>query len=338
MKPITYIRAADAASALSETGKDVGSRYLGGGTNLLDLMKYGVENPDRLVDVSRLPMNEITVHPDGTMLLGAMAKNSDTAAHLLIRERYPVLSEAILAGASGQIRNMATNGGNLLQRTRCHYFYDVAFAECNKRNPGSGCAALNGVNRIHAILGASPQCIATHPSDMCVALASLDAVVVTMRSGGGTRRIPFTEFHRLPGNTPQTDTVLERGELIIGIELPSASAAPFAARSHYLKVRERASYAFALVSVASALQIENGVIKSARLVLGSVAHKPWRSPEAEAALVGKPARPETYKAAAEIALKGAKPLKHNAFKVPMAKRAVVRALEETAQMKKEVAA
>lgn len=337
MKPITYARATDAANATAETSKDPQSRYLAGGTNILDLMKYSVENPDRLIDVSRLPMSDLSMLSNGGVLLGGMMKNSDTAAHAIIRERYPVLSEAILAGATGQIRNMASNGGNLLQRTRCHYFYDIAFKECNKRNPGSGCAALNGINRAHAVLGASEKCIATHPSDMCIALAALDAVVVTSRPNGETRRIPFTEFHLLPGNTPQIETVLERGELITGIELPPASAVPFAAKSHYLKVRDRASYAFALVSVASALQIENGVIKSARLVLGGVAHKPWRSKEAEVALVGKPANTATYKAAAEIALKGAKTYKHNAFKVPLAKQTIIRALEETASMK-EVAA
>ena len=338
MKPITYARATDIPGATGEASRNPQTKYLGGGTNLLDLMKYEVENPDRLIDVSRFPMTDATPQTNGSLLLGAMMKNSDTAALPLVRANYPVLSEAILAGASGQIRNMATNGGNLLQRTRCHYFYDVAFRECNKREPGTGCAALGGVNRLHAILGASDKCIATNPSDMNVALVALDAVVLTMKPNGTARRIPIGDFHLLPGNTPHIETVLEQGELITGIELPAPSAAPFAAKSHYLKVRERASYAFALVSVASALAIENGKITSARLVLGSVAHKPWRSLDAEKALIGKPANTDTYKAAAEIALHGAKTYKMNAYKVPLAKRTIVRCLEETvAGTKGEVA-
>ncbi len=298
------------------------AKLLGGGTNLIDLMKQNVERPSGLIDINRLQLAEITPLPDGGLRLGATARNSDTAAHPAVRAQYPMLSQAILAGASAQLRNMATNGGNLLQRTRCYYFYDPAYTACNKRAPGSGCAAIEGYNRIHAILGASPECIATHPSDMCIALAALDAKV-RVRGPRGERLIPFSEFHRLPGKTPQLDANLKPDELILSIDLPRS---PYAAHSHYLKVRDRASYAFALVSVAAALELESGTIKSARVALGGVAHKPWRAEEAEKSLVGKPATETSYHAAAELALAGAKTYEHNAFKVPMGKQAIVRAL------------
>ena len=297
-------------------------KVLGGGTNLVDLMKQGVEQPGVLVDINPLPLNEIVELPNGGLRLGALARNSDTAAHPLVRTRYPMLAQAILSGASAQLRNMATDGGNLLQRTRCYYFYDPAYAQCNKRHPGSGCAAIAGFNRIHAILGASPECIATNPSDMCVALAALDATV-NVRSRSGERTIRFADFHRLPGKTPQLDTNLKPDELILAIELPKS---PYAAHSHYLKVRDRSSYAFALVSVAAALEIDGDTIKSARIALGGVAHKPWRAESAEQYLAGKPATEATYQAAAKLVTADAKTYEHNAFKVPMAQQTVVRAL------------
>jgi xanthine dehydrogenase YagS FAD-binding subunit len=268
--------------------------------------------------------------PDGNgVRIGAMVRNSDLAEHSLIKTRYPVLSEALLSGASPQLRNMATVGGNLLQRTRCYYFYDPAFPACNKRQPGSGCGALEGYNRIHAILGQSEQCIATHPSDMCVALAALDAVV-RVRGQNGEREIRFADFHRLPGNTPERDTNLEHGELIIAVDLPSI---PFAARSHYLKVRDRASYAFALVSVAAALEVDpNRKIKAARVALGGVAHKPWRANAAENRLIGKNAEEKTFRDAAEAELAPAKAYKYNSFKIELAKRAIVRALNIVVEM------
>ncbi len=298
------------------------AKLLGGGTNLVDLMKQGVERPTRLVDINPLPLAEITELPDGGLRLGALARNSDTAANMLVRTRYPLVSQAILAGASAQLRNMATNGGNLLQRTRCYYFYDPANAACNKREPGSGCGAIPGFNRIHAILGASDACIATHPSDLCVALAALEPTV-RVRGPRGERSIPFAEFHRLPGKTPQIETTLKADELILSIDLPRS---PYAGHSHYLKVRDRASYAFALVSVAAAVEVEGGTIRSARLAMGGVAHKPWRAEEAERMLIGKPATEESYRAAAKAAVAGAKTYTHNAFKVPMAQTAMVRAL------------
>jgi xanthine dehydrogenase YagS FAD-binding subunit len=268
-----------------------------------------------------LDLAKIEELPDGGLRLGALARNADTAEHPLVRERYPMLAKAILAGASPQLRNMATNGGNLLQRTRCYYFYDPAYEQCNKRNPGSGCGALHGYNRIHAILGASPSCIATQPSDMCVALAAL-AAVVKVRGRRGERSIPFADFHRLPGNSPQIDTNLRPDELILAIDLPKG---PYAEHSTYVKVRDRASYAFALVSAAAALELDGGTIRSARLALGGVAQKPWRSEQAEAVLVGKPANRASYQAAAEQALAGAKTYEHNAFKVVLAKETIVRA-------------
>lgn len=321
MKPFEYQRVNDAQAALNAIGSVFTGKFLAGGTNLVDLMKQEVEQPTHLIDISRLDLAKIEELPDGSLSLGALARNSDTADHPLVRERYPMLAQAILAGASPQLRNLATNGGNLLQRTRCYYFYDPAYEQCNKRKPGSGCAALQGFNRIHAILGASPECIATHPSDMCVALAALGAEV-QVRGGRGNRTIPFADFHRLPGNRPELDTNLRPDELIVSIRLPKV---PYAAHSAYVKVRDRASYAFALVSAAAALELDGGTIRSARLALGGVAHKPWRSEKAEALLVGKPPNEESYRAAATEALAGAKTYEHNAFKVAMAKDTIVRA-------------
>src|SRR2546421_10838040 len=279
MNPFAYSRANDAAGAVSAIAAKPRTKFLGGGTNLIDLMKMGVETPAQLVDINRLPMAQIEELPEGKgVRIGALARNSDVAEHALIRERYPVLSQALLAGASPQLRNMATVGGNLMQRTRCYYFYDPAFPQCNKRNPGSGCGALHGCNRIHAILGQSERCIATNPSDMNVALAALDAVV-QVQGAKGTRSIPIAEFHRLPGTTPNIDTNLQADELITAVDLPAIA---FATRSHYLKVRDRASYAFALVSVAAALEIDAGKkITAVRIALGGVADKPWRPQKAE---------------------------------------------------------
>ena len=321
MTPFTYARATTPADAIRE-GAVFGAKYLGGGTNLVDLMREGVETPDHLVDVTPLS-REITARDDGSLLIGAAATNTALASHSQVRARFPLLAEAIVAGASGQIRNMATVGGNLLQRTRCYYFYDDA-ARCNKREPGAGCDAIDGFNRIHAILGASPACVATHPSDMAVALAALDAVV-HVEGAGGTRAIPLTEFHRLPGGTPEVETVLAPGELITAIELPATA---FAARSTYRKVRDRASYAFALVSVAAAVDVEGGTIRDARIALGGVAHKPWRARKAEAALIGRPATEATFRAAAEAELADAAPLRDNAFKIELARRVIAATLTD----------
>lgn len=326
MKPFAYARATEQSAAITTVSRDPRAKFIGGGTNLLDLMKENVEQPDQLIDINSLPLAKIEVTSNGVRI-GALARNSDVAYDANIRARYPLLSQALLAGASPQLRNMATVGGNLMQRTRCYYFYDTAMP-CNKREPGSGCAALEGFNRIHAILGASDQCIATHPSDMCVALAALDAVI-RVQGPNGARQIPINEFHRLPGNTPQIDTVLQHGELITAVDLPDLS---FAKRSHYLKVRDRASYAFALVSVAAILDIDNGTIRAARVAMGGVAHKPWRAVAAEKILVGAKANEQTFRAAADATVKEAKPQKHNRFKVEMAKRAMVRALTEVVGM------
>jgi xanthine dehydrogenase YagS FAD-binding subunit len=326
VRPFSYTRAADVRAALTAAQRGVDVRFLAGGTNLVDLMKQGVERPAHLVDVTRLPLAEIEEHAGGVRI-GALARNSDVAAHPLIRQRYPVLSEALLSGASAQLRNMATVGGNLLQRTRCYYFTDPAFAECNKRRPGSGCAARVGYTRIHAILGASEHCIATHPSDMAVALAALEAVVEVI-GPDGEREIPIGDFHRLPGATPEVETELRAGELITAVWLPPL---PFAWRSHYLKVRDRQSFAFALVSVAAALDLDGaGGIRQARLALGGVAHKPWRVPEAERALVGQRPEAGAFARAADALLHGARPYRDNAFKVELARRSVVRALATTA--------
>jgi xanthine dehydrogenase YagS FAD-binding subunit len=321
MNSMFYDRAANIDDAI-RLAQQPGAKFIGGGTNLLDLVKGGVEQPLRLIDVNRLALAEIAELPDGGVRIGALARNSDTANHPLIRQRYPLLSQALLAGASQQLRNMATLGGNLMQRTRCHYFYDTAFDMCNKRVPGSGCAAREGFNRMHAILGASEQCIAVNPSDMSVALAALDAVV-RVRGAQGERQIAFKDFHRLPGDTPQRDTTLAPGELITAVDLP---ASPFAAHAHYLKVRDRASYAFALVSVAAALELRDGVVRNARIALGGVAHKPWRAAEAEAALTGHALDDAALNSAAAAAVRGAHPYQHNAFKVALVQRAVIRAL------------
>jgi xanthine dehydrogenase YagS FAD-binding subunit len=324
MNPFTYSRATDTDQAVTEISGKPQGKFLGGGTNLIDLMKMGVETPNELVDINHLPLGQIEELPGGKgVRIGALARNSDVAEHELIKTRYPVLSEALLSGASPQLRNMATVGGNLLQRTRCYYFYDPAFPACNKRKPGTGCGALEGYNRIHAILGQSEQCIATHPSDMCVALAALDAIV-RVRGPNGEREIAFGDFHRLPGNTPERETNLAPDELIIAVDLP---VMPFAARSHYLKVRDRASYAFALVSVAAALDLgSNKRINGAGLALGGVAHKPWRASVAEKKLSGQEANENTFHAAAEAELAAAKGYKYNSFKIEMAKRAIVQAL------------
>ncbi|GGD92972.1 FAD binding domain-containing protein [Caballeronia grimmiae] len=324
MDAISYQRAADIGSAI-QAASQPGTVFIGGGTNLLDLMKGGVARPVRLVDITHIGgLDTITALPDGGLRIGALVRNSDAANHAWVRERYPLLSQAFLAGASAQLRNMATVGGNLMQRTRCYYFYDTAFPQCNKRKPGSGCAALEGNTRIHAILGANDQCIATNPSDMNVALAALDAVV-RVSGRDGERTIPFAQFHRLPGDRPDLDTTLLPGELITSVDLPPPL---FAAHSKYLKVRDRASYAFALVSVAAALQMDGNTVKSARIALGGVAHKPWRAKATEAALVGRTLDRSTLQNAAALAVQGAKPRRDNAFKVTLAQRAIVRAVEQ----------
>ena len=322
MTPFTYARAADSADAVGRAAV-AGAQYLGGGTNLVDLMRETLERPAALVDVTGLSATIEESH-DGGLLIGAAARNTAVAEHRLVRTRYPVLSRAILAGASAQIRNMATMGGNMLQRTRCAYFYDDDGARCNKRSPGQGCDAVDGFNRIHAILGASPACVATHPSDMCVALAALDAVV-HLQGPAGSRTLPFTDLHRLPGDTPEVETVLGPGELITAVTLPRL---PFAARSTYRKVRDRASYAFALVSVAAALEMDRDQIKDVRIALGGVAHKPWRAFKAEEALRGGVASEQAFDAAARAELADAKPLLHNGFKVDLATRVMTAVLGE----------
>jgi xanthine dehydrogenase YagS FAD-binding subunit len=327
MRPFKYTPASEPNAAAAAVSANPHAKFLAGGTNLLDLMKEDVERPDELVDLTRLKLTEIKRIRDGVSI-GALATNTDTANHPLVRRNYPLLTQAIVAGASGQLRNMATNGGNLLQRTRCQYFYDTAMP-CNKREPGTGCGAREGLNRIHAILGWSEKCVATYPGDMANALYALDAVVRVRGADGRERTIPMEEFHRLPGNTPVRDTNLEHGELIEAIELPRSN---FATNSYYLKVRDRASYAFALVAVAAALELDRGAIKQARVVLGSVAHKPWRSREAEAALSGNHASEENFRQAAEVALRDAKPLAHNGYKVELAKRAVIRALMRASKL------
>ena len=321
-----YARATDVADAVRRKAADPDAKFIAGGTNLIDLMKFDVERPTRLIDITRLPLTQVEETADGGLRIGAMVPNTDLAYHPLIEQRYPMLSSAILAGASQQLRNMASTGGNLLQRTRCLYFYDVA-TPCNKRNPGSGCSAIDGHNRMHAILGASDACIATHPSDMCVALAALEAKVHVM-GPSGERTIPMTDFHRLPGDKPETDTNLGPDEIITAIELPAQS---FTKNYTYLKIRDRLSYAFALVSVAAALELDGDSIKDARLALGGVAHKPWRDTAAEGALKGQPANAETFSRAAETLLHDAKGYAHNTFKIDLARRAVIRGLTQAAQ-------
>ncbi len=321
-----YARATDVADAVRRISAEPGAKFIAGGTNLLDLMKEDVERPTRLVDISRLPLKEVTETPDGGLRIGALVPNSDLAYHPLVEQRYPILASAIMAGASQQLRNMASTGGNLLQRTRCLYFYDTA-TPCNKRKPGSGCSAIDGLNRMHAILGTSDACIATHPSDMCVALAVLDASV-HVTGPNGERTIAFADFHRLPGDEPQRDTTLAPGEIVTAVELPARG---FPANYTYLKIRDRLSYAFALVSVAAALELDGGAIVEARLGLGGVAHKPWRDSAAEAALRGQPPGEPAFAQAADVALKGARGYAHNAFKIDLARRAIVRALTQAAK-------
>lgn len=321
MKPFTYERAESVPDALARITPD--GAFLAGGTNLVDHLRLGVRAPEQLVDISRLDLTTIEELPDGGVRVGALVRNSDMAAHDLIRQRYPFLAQALLAGASGQLRNMATTGGNLLQRTRCVYFQDLT-TPCNKREPGSGCSALEGFGRYNAIFGTSPACVAVHPSDMCIPLAALDAVIV-VHNKNGERRIPFAEFHRLPGDEPQFDTNLKPGELITALELP---ALPLARHSRYRKVRDRASYAFALVSVAAALDVENGVVREVRLALGGASHRPHRASRAEAALRGQPATADSFRAAADAELAGATVGQANAFKVPMLRNTMVAVLED----------
>jgi len=321
MVPFRYLAVADAPAA-ADAASTPGARYLAGGTTLVDLMKLDVDRPAAVIDINAVPLARIERLPDGAVRVGALVRNSDMAHHELIRSAYPMLSQAILAGASVQVRNMATTAGNLLQRTRCYYFRDTA-AACNKREPGSGCAALDGFNRIHAVLGVSEHCIATHPSDMCVPLAALDAVV-RIHGPGGERAVPVTEFHLLPGEHPERESVLAPGELITAVDIP---ALPFATRSVYVKVRDRASYAFALASAAAALDLQDGTIAAARIAVGGVATKPWRLFDAERLLIGKPADRRSYRAAADAALAGAVPRAHNRFKIELARRTIVRALE-----------
>lgn len=325
MTPFAYSKPEAIDEAVSLAGPD--SLFIAGGTNLVDLMKENLVRPKRLIDINALPLRDVTATAEGGLRIGALVGNAELAWHPEVERRYPLLAQALLSGASPQVRNMASAGGNLLQRTRCHYFYD-AQVPCNKREPGSGCPAREGLNRNHALFGASKHCVAVHPSDFCVALAALDAEVI-ITGPQGERRVAMSDFHRLPGDTPQRDTVLEPGELILAIELP---AEDFASHHAYLKLRDRASFAFALVSVAAALQLdENGQIRQARIALGGVAHKPWRRADVEASLVGQVATPEHFEAAAELLLKDAQPLAHNAFKVELARRAVVRALSTAAE-------
>lgn len=326
MNSFSYNRAQEVFAAVEEVENNPRAKFIAGGTNLLDLMKENVMHPTHLVDISQLPLATIEDNEEGGLRLGALVTNADTAYHGEVQKRYPLLAKAILAGASPQLRNMATNGGNLMQRTRCYYFYDTA-TPCNKREPGTGCSALNGYNRIHAILGASESCIATHPSDMCVALAALDAVV-RVKGKFGERIIPFADFHRLPSDTPHIDNNLQPDELITAIDLPAKG---FVEHNAYLKLRDRNSYAFALVSVAVGLEMEGDIITDARLALGGVAHKPWRNQEAENQLKGQPATEAVFRQVAETVIKGAVGYEHNAFKILLAQRAIVRTLQEAAR-------
>jgi len=321
-----YARANDLADAVRLIAGDPNAKFVAGGTNLIDLMKMDVERPTKVIDIARLPLKEVENTADGGLRIGALVRNTDLAYHPLVEQRYPVLASAIMAGASQQLRNAATTGGNLLQRTRCHYFYDVA-ARCNKREPGSGCSAINGHNRMHAILGASESCIAVFPSDMSTALAMLEAKIHVM-GASGNRVIAFADFHRLPGNTPQRDTNLNAGEIITGVELPPKG---FARNYTYLKIRDRLSYAFALVSVAAGLELDGDTIKEGRFALGSVAHKPWRDLEAEAVLRGQPANAATFTRAADVLLRDAKGYRYNNFKIDLARRGIARALTQAAR-------
>ena len=323
MNPFQYSKPADVHEAVHMSS--AASRYIAGGTNLLDLMKENISRPEHLIDITGLPLQGVEETASGGVMIGALVSNADLAWHPVIEARYPLLSQAILAGASPQLRNMASTGGNLLQRTRCYYFYDAS-VPCNKREPGSGCPARTGLNRIHAILGASEHCVATHPSDMCVALAALEAQV-HVEGRAGARVIEFADFHRLPGDTPQRDNLLADDELITAIELP---ASQLARHSHYLKIRDRASYAFALVSVAAALELDGDQIIDARVALGGVAHKPWRDRAVEASLIGQTVSRETFSNAADALLQDAVPLEHNGFKIKLARRGIIRALSDAA--------
>jgi len=321
-----YARATDVADAVRRIAADPKAKFIAGGTNLIDLMKEDVERPTRLIDITRLPLKSVEETRDGGVRIGALVPNSDLAYHPLVAQRYPLLASAILAGASQQLRNMASTGGNLLQRTRCSYFYDTAMP-CNKREPGSGCSAIEGINRMHAILGTSDACIATHPSDMCVALTVLEATV-HVAGPGGERTMAFADFHRLPGDTPQRDTNLQPNEIVTAVELPARG---FASNYTYLKIRDRLSYAFALVSVAVGMELDGGTIREARLALGGVAHKPWRDPAAEAILAGQRPSADQFQRAADLLLRDARGFAHNAFKIDLARRAIVRALTQAAQ-------
>src|SRR5450432_2303075 len=327
MYPFTYVAVTKQGHAIETAAANRDAMFLAGGTNLIDDMKLLVDTPDELIDINQIPLNKIEETFGGGLRIGAMVRNSDLAWDAKVQSRYPVLSQALLSGASAQLRNMASTGGNLLQRTRCYYFRDVSYP-CNKREPGSGCSAIDGFNRIHAILGTSDKCIATHPSDMCVALAALDAVI-HVQNAKGEKKIPINEFYIPYGDDPAKENVLEHGDLITAVEIPALS---WAKRSHYLKVRDRASYEFALASVAVILDIDGGKIRDSRIALGGIATKPWRSKEAEQSLAGKAANDDSFNAAAEAALQGAKPQKYNAFKIELAKRTLIHALKHTAQM------
>jgi xanthine dehydrogenase YagS FAD-binding subunit len=324
MIPFQYVKPGKPKAAIDTVAKDQTAMFIAGGTNLLDLMKRGVMNPEKLVDINKLPLRKIEKE-NGMLRIGALALNSTVAEDKLVKEKHPLLAQALNAGASAQLRNMATVGGNLLQRTRCPYFYDLA-TPCNKREPGSGCSALEGYNRMHAIFGHSDNCIAVNPSDMNIALVALDATVL-VSGPKGDRKIPFAEFHRLPGDTPHIDTNLQKGELITAVDIPEN---PYQKHVHYLKVRDRNSYAFALVSVAAALDLDGGTIRSARLAMGGVAHKPWRLTEAEQFLAGKPATEATFRQAAELAMRGAKAFEHNQFKLKLGPNTLVQALKNAA--------
>lgn len=325
MNAFEYMRASSQQSAVNALQKDANAMFLAGGTNLIDLMKRGVTAPSRLVDINNLPMMAAVEKTATGIRIGALAKNSDVSEDELVKKNFPLLSLALKAGASPQLRNMASVGGNMMQRTRCGYFYDTSMP-CNKREPGSGCGAIGGYNRMHAIFGGNEKCIAVHPSDMCVALAALDAVV-TVTGPKGERKIPFAEFHRLPGDHPENDNTLLKGELITGVNIPNNR---LASHSHYLKIRDRASYAFALVSVAAALDIKNNIIQDVRLAMGGVAHKPWRLNDAEKSLKGKPATVASFQKAAEITMTNAKGYGYNDFKLKLAPNAIVEALKTAA--------
>jgi xanthine dehydrogenase YagS FAD-binding subunit len=323
MNNFSYTRADGVATAVREIAASDTAKFIAGGTNLIDLMKENVERPSRLIDINRLDLHEIQTRPDGGLRLGALVTNTEVAYHSEVERHYPLLSKAILAGAAPQLRNMATVGGNLMQRTRCYYFYDTA-TPCNKREPATSCSAIDGFNRMHAILGTSDQCIAVHPSDMCVALAALEAII-RVTSPKAEREIPFADFHRLPGDTPHVDTNLGSDEIITAVDLPAKG---FAAHHAYVKVRDRASYAFALVSVAAAIEMDGETVREARVALGGVAHKPWRDKQAEAIVSGKPATSDSFSRVANELLRDAKGFGHNDFKIELARRAIIRALTD----------